>query len=318
VQFRARTPLVGAFAIVGAASCRLLFGVDDLTGGVLPAGGALDAGAPSDADSPTIDCDAQYRLCACSHHDFCDDFDTPEPLGQRWKSPLPEPFSKNDGGLALTDAASSGPGAIVTTVSELQAPGYAFLSHALVNSIAPGRVVGGILLGVDIRVGSLELLEVSGPVPDHGSAVVSAIGSVTPPSLAIGGVALVFSSDGVYLFASRDLLEAKRDASATPDDVLLPLPLGKFRGISSWFRFELLIATRSVALREGFSICSTVADGLVVAAGVGGGLGQVCAVSPPSFGNVSTAFDVVAGAALYGGGNVIVGHDSVTVDVFDP
>lgn len=319
-----RTAFAAGFVFVAAASCRLLFGVDDLSGGALAPSPGTEAGpdaiAEAGADAPP-DCDPQsagYQFCACTKHDFCDDFDIGEPRGAHWVGlgGVSNPFANPNAGtvdIAVDlDGGFTGPGALTTSVSETHTSGWAFLAQSA--DAGPARRVDGLLYGAEVEVQSVGFIEQQRGPLDGGSAVIAAIGKVDQVQLKIAGVALLAGTDGMYLFASRDLLGGKRDPVATPDDVMLQFEGGNVQGLGGWLRFELLIGSRTVAVAQGYE-CADVPDGPVVAGSFATKIGPLCHAAPAGMSDLQTGYGMVTGAAVYGGGSVVVKHDSVTLDI---
>lgn len=317
----ARAAFVALALPASVAACAALLDIEEL-----PQRPDQDA-APLDASAPEPDggsaCDGGGRLCACTKHDFCDDFDDDAAvLGASWSGfgGLGNPFLKGDSGMNFTGTAFSAPRALESFASAQSTSAFAVLGHQLDQArLHPGRPFGGVRMSVLVQIGALSFSEIRGPLPDGGSAVAAAVVNFVGANL--GGAAVVVGLDGAYLFSSVNLLEGNRK-DAGPDDVVVQLFDGDVTAIArNWLRVEIVVADRAVALREGYSTCASVPAGPVMAAVVGPtALRQGCAAVPASLGGLSWASTPIltVGGALFGGGELVFRQDDVTMDFLEP
>lgn len=315
--------------LLGLGSCRVLFAIDDLARG----DGTAEADSSTDAANDNVAplrCvqDAAWPVnCACEdgiHHAFCDDFDTlSETLGARWSGlpGMPNPMIKGNAAIVHTDAALTPPRAVVTTASEQKTSSYAVIVHQLASDAKVP--IGGARFRQHVQIAALSFTEARGPIVDAGAAMISSMAHFEATTLKFAGVAVLATSNGVFLFASQDLLEPRPSADAAAANVVLTLNAGQIQDLSNFVRIEILVAYKSVAVREGFVSCRAVAgdDTVVFAGGFGpSNFSQVCGALPASFGGLSWLSSpiITAGAALYGGGSLSIRDDSLSVDFLEP
>ncbi len=314
----------GASVLVSlAAACAACASLLDIE--VLPVR-ADDAGldAPAvDASSDAVDCDATPAACACAQHDFCDDFDNGEALGERWHLPsgVSNPFPKGDAGIALTDAAYTPPLAVLTTSDGTNSASFAFLGNQVeFATLHAGKTFVGARYAVDLQLDDLSFVEVRGPIASIPSAIVAAVMGLVDS--VPRGVGVLATLEGIYLFAATDLLGATKPDAAPTDAVLVKIFDGKTLEIAkSWLRVEILVADRDVAVKLGFASCATAPAGPIAAAGLfPGRVKQGCAALPSSFGGLAWAQSPVAtaGGALFGGGSLRLRQDDVFLDFVEP
>jgi hypothetical protein len=312
--------VVLVFAGLPLVACGTLLGIEKLP--IVDEDAAPDQA--SEPEVPAIDagCEASSQMCGCVPHDFCDDFDVDgEALGARWSGVLGQsnPFTNGDASIEFTAQALSPPRAAQTTAGQDKASSFALLSQQLdLATVHPGRAFAGFRYTVDLQLESLVVTEPRrGPLVDAGSAVAASVLHFDGP--AAKGVALIVARDGAYLLTAASLLNTQSFDGG--DGAITPIFLGDMLALGrSWLRVELVVADKQRAVRDGFTSCSSVADGYVVAASLGPArIKQTCVAVPVGVG-VSWAEQPVvnAGGVLFAGGTLVMRQDNVAFDFLVP
>ncbi|CAN5924162.1 hypothetical protein BH11MYX4_BH11MYX4_63340 [soil metagenome] len=314
----ARAAVALVFALAGvSAACGTILGLETLP--------IVDPDATpdqvSDAAVSDAGCEASSTMCGCVPHDFCDDFDVDgEALGARWSGllGLTNPFTKGDAKIELTTQALSAPRAILTTAGDPKASSIALLSQQLDHAVAhPGRAFAGFRYALDLQLETLETTEVRGPLVDSGSAVAASVLHFDGP--AAKGVAIILSTDGVFLLTAASILDIQSEDSG--DGAITQLFSGDILALSrNWLRVEIVMADRDRAVREGFTSCGSRTGGPVVAAAIGAArIKQACLTVPAAVGlSWATQPVVNAGSLLFAGGKLVLRQDNVAFDFLVP
>ncbi|HEX7602353.1 MAG TPA: hypothetical protein VF316_12145 [Polyangiaceae bacterium] len=184
---------IGALGLGGGAvACSAILGLEERT---LRQDAGLDAALP-DADAASCE-DAGF--CACSKHDFCDDFDSYNAvsgISKRWTNALGYPPSVLIQGGATFDA--SGPA--VSPPNALQVRTDIVLGKAAAAAFfvqidgrpLHSKPIVGVKVGLQLRVDAIDPADGSEPLADSGAREL-----VTVMALVSGS-----SSDGVGLLLS--------------------------------------------------------------------------------------------------------------------
>ena len=227
---------------VSALACSAILGLEDRT--LRQDAGGTDA-SPPDADAASCN-DAGF--CACSQHDFCDDFDSylaTTEISKRWTNTLGYASPLQLFGTSrfdTTEPLPSSPNALLvrTEVSQGKAGIASYFVQVDGKKLHTQPVVG-VKVAMQLRIDAIDPADGSTPLVDGGGAeLVSVMALVS--GTASDGVGLLLSEVGGYVGYALNVNDVTKASIAqglpfANNKLVVPAPL--------YFPFTVIVAPRN-------------------------------------------------------------------------
>lgn len=312
-----RLRLVVVLAAASAlAACSAILGID-----YPPLRADADADAGDGGLVSPLHCSlarlAQGSPCTAEcPHAFCDDFEDGGPSFPPWSAPtgLANPVIYGDGGVAYVEPGSSGGTGLSCSVgaSKKGTAGAVLIDAIPASAFGDPAQIDGERVAFDVQFRRLAI-EAGGPIPDAGSGLVAAFGSVSKESNPPGPTLFV-TDHRLYLGISSDIFAGGDTSAITPvtDDTI---DVSRFVGSGTWSKMSIYAGSASRARALGYAACPDVP--YVFAASSFPGQG-VCIAAQDGYDVTALAKDasLILGTIIRATGDIELAYDNVYIDVY--